>query len=117
MVLYETATPNNAGHRDVRPSEVAAAQARVHLVDVREPSEFDAELGHIPGARLVPLATLTGAAKNWDPHAELVLICRSGRRSFQAAVTLGAAGFTRVMNLNGGMIAWNEAGLPVERNV
>lgn len=116
MVLYETATPNSAGHRDVQPAQVAAAQAPVHLVDVREPSEFNAELGHIAGARLVPLATLTGAARDWDPDAELVLICRSGRRSFQAAVILRGAGFTRVMNLSGGMVAWNEAGLPVERN-
>ena len=55
------------------------------------------------------------ASIRWDADAEIVLICRSGARSGRAAGSLARAGFTRVMNMTGGMLAWNAAQLPVER--
>jgi sulfur-carrier protein adenylyltransferase/sulfurtransferase len=113
--LYEAGTPNANGYRDVDVTAIIAAHGRVRLVDVREPSEFNNELGHIAGAELVPLATVEGAAESWARDAELVLVCRSGARSGRAAAQLTRKGFTRVLNMSGGMIAWNEAGLPVER--
>jgi rhodanese-related sulfurtransferase len=113
--LYEKGTPHADGYRDVEVTAVLAAQGRVRLVDVREPSEFSDVLGHIAGAELVPLATVEGATERWARDAELVLVCRSGGRSARAAAQLARKGFTRVMNMRGGMIAWNAAGLPVER--
>lgn len=111
--LFDRATPNPAGHRDVSPEQVLADGRATRIVDVREPHEFVDELGHIEGAESVPLATVGGAAARWSRAEPVVLICRSGRRSEQAAKLLTAAGFERVANMVGGMLAWNEARLPV----
>lgn len=114
--LYDSALLDPTGYRDVDVGQLAALpSARVHLVDVREPSEFDGILGHLDGARLVPLATVKEAAAPWPRDSDLVLVCRSGARSARAATLLVGMGFTRVMNLRGGMLAWNAAGLPVVR--
>lgn len=88
-------------------------QRAVRLIDVREPAEFEGELGHIEGAELVPLGKLRGSMTAWDPSSAAVVVCRSGARSAQGALILEAAGFSRVGNLAGGMIAWRSAGLPV----
>lgn len=100
---------------DVDPSFVTANRDHVALVDVREPQEFTGELGHVPGAKLVPLTTLADASTAWDRNAEIVVVCRSGGRSAAAAKELAKRGFRHVYNLRGGMIGWNEAHLPVER--
>ncbi|MGN6106191.1 MAG: MBL fold metallo-hydrolase [Kofleriaceae bacterium] len=100
---------------DVDPSFVTANRDHVALVDVREPQEFTGELGHVPGAKLVPLTTLADASTAWDRNAEIVVVCRSGGRSAQAAKELAKRGFRHVYNLRGGMVGWNEARLPVER--
>lgn len=114
MHPYDSASPNPSGYRDVLPREVAACDETLRIIDVREPSEFVGELGHIAGAELVPLATIETAAASWRREEDIVLVCRSGQRSARAAASLTAAGFRRVMNMTGGMVAWNEAGLPVE---
>lgn len=113
--LYERGTPNAEGYRDVDVSALAASLDTARRVDVREPSEFDGLLGHIAGTELVPLRTVEAAAERWPRDAELVVVCRSGGRSAKAAAQLVGKGFSRVMNLRGGMLAWNEAGLPVVR--
>lgn len=113
--VYDRATPTREGYRDVAPDLVAAGRGDVRLIDVREPHEFTGELGHIPGAELVPLATLATAARHWDRGAVYILICRSGGRSRRAAQELVAMGFHRVMNLAGGMLAYASTRLPVER--
>ena len=82
---------------------------------MREPEEFTGELGQVPGAELVPLATLGERARTWERDAEIVVVCRSGARSARAAMDLTAAGFTRISNLAGGTLAHLAAGLPVER--
>jgi glyoxylase-like metal-dependent hydrolase (beta-lactamase superfamily II)/rhodanese-related sulfurtransferase len=99
---------------DVDPAFVSARRDRVALIDVREPAEFTGELGHVPGATLVPLASLPDAAAAWDPQRDIVLVCRSGGRSARAAMDLAKRGFRHLYNLRGGMLAWNEARLPVE---
>jgi rhodanese-related sulfurtransferase len=112
---YDHGHKTKAGYRDVTPAETYAARGAVRLVDVREPHEFNDQLGHIPGAELVPLATVAAQARGWDAGADIILVCRSGGRSGRAAETLVGAGFRRVMNMTGGMIAYNAAHLPVER--
>jgi rhodanese-related sulfurtransferase len=114
-VLYDHARLHPGGYREIDPVGVANARANVRVVDVRAPGEFVGDLGHPPGAELVPLATLERAAINWDKEQEIVLVCRSGIRSAGAAMLLALMGFRRPMNMVGGMIAWNEARLPVER--
>ena len=115
MTLFDEASPNHQGYRDVTPALVHASRA-VKLVDVREVHEFNAELGHAAGTILVPLGSVPANVDDWNPTDEIVLICRSGVRSGQAAAWLASQGFTRAMNMTGGMIAWNAAGLPVARD-
>ena len=100
-------------YREISPAEALAARGRARIIDVREPHEFTGELGHIPGAELVPLATVGEQAKRWDHTTDIIVVCRSGGRSGRAAETLVRAGFTRVMNMTGGMLAYNAARLPV----
>jgi len=115
MTLHDSGKENPAGYRDVTPAAVGADGRTARLVDVREPHEFSGELGHIRGAELVPLATVEAAATTWNKEDELVLVCRSGKRSGTAAAQLARQGFRRVMNMDGGMLAWNAANLPVDR--
>jgi len=84
------------------------------LVDVREPGEFGA--GHILGARNVPLARIEGSgdlAKRKDKP--VIVYCEGGERAAKAAAALRKLGFSRVVNLNGGLPAWQQAGLPLEK--
>jgi rhodanese-related sulfurtransferase len=108
--LYETAAARRAGYRDITPAALAAARGTVRIVDVREPDELTGDLGHIPGVDPVPLGTLAAQAARWDRSADIVVVCRSGGRSARAAEVLVAAGFRRVMNLAGGMLAYRAAG-------
>jgi len=96
--------------------QMLARQPPPLVIDVREDSEFHGELGHIPGAILIPLRTLADRASEFGPGKEqrVVVVCRSGVRSSTAAAILTSLGFEDVSNLKGGMLAWHELGLPVE---
>ena len=83
------------------------------VVDVREPGEFEA--GHIAEAQLAPLAKVEESMAGIAKDREVVLVCRSGRRSGIAAKRLAERGFTRLWNMEGGMIAWEKLGYPVEK--
>ena len=74
------------------------------IVDVRETQEF--QICRIPGAVLIPLGELPGRTDELDPEAEIVLQCRSGVRSAQAAELLRSRGFSKARNLAGGILAW-----------
>jgi sulfur dioxygenase len=102
-----------AGVPELEASWVAANGPRLALVDVREPAEFYGPLGHVPGAELVPLATLATSTPSLARERPLVTICRSGGRSGKAALQLSALGF-RVASLRGGMVGWAEKELPIE---
>lgn len=87
-------------------------KGEVLLVDVREVHEYAAE--RIPGALLFPLSTFEPAAVSAQGR-KLVMQCLRGGRSMQAAQRLAAAGCEEVYNLDGGITAWKEAGLPLIR--
>ena len=74
------------------------------IIDVREPSEW--AICRIEGARHLPLGSLAERLPELDPARTYVLQCRSGSRSARAAVMLRQAGFPRVLNLRGGVLAW-----------
>lgn len=82
------------------------------LVDVREDAEVAA--GMIPGARHIPLGDLPYRFDELDTARPVIAICRSGNRSGRAAMFLEDAGFA-VDNMQGGMLAWVEADLPMAR--
>jgi glyoxylase-like metal-dependent hydrolase (beta-lactamase superfamily II)/rhodanese-related sulfurtransferase len=102
-----------AGFWEVPAEWVADHLAQLQLVDVREPAEFDAGLGHIAGARLMPLGSLAAQAAQLDRALPIVTVCRAGGRSAQATAVLQRAGFRQVANLAGGMLRWHAVGLPV----
>ena len=104
--------------RQLTPQEVRARCARTTpplLLDVREPDEFNGELGHIPGSVQVSLKELPSRAGEFTPfkQRDVIVICRAGVRSTTAAAILTGLGFEHVANLKGGMLDWNEAQLPV----
>lgn len=101
---------------EINPAELAERLADVQLIDVREPHEFSDDLGHIPGARLIPLSTLQAEIQSLDHDRPVVAVCRAGGRSAQASLMLHKAGIARVANLSGGMLRWRGEGLPTEGN-
>ena len=76
------------------------------LIDVREPHEW--EIARIDGARLIPLATVADRLHELDRTRDIVLQCKGGVRSAKALRTLQAAGFTRVLNLVGGITRYSD---------
>ncbi len=87
------------------------------LIDVRRSEEFNGELGHVRGARLIPLGPdLMRFLEATPRHQEIVFTCRSGARSGQATALSRDFGFPHTMNLAGGMLLWNELQLPVVRD-
>ncbi len=81
------------------------------LVDVREPVEHAED--HIDGAKLIPLGQLEKRIGEIDRNAPVVVMCRSGKRGGEALRKLKDLGFHDVRNLEGGILAWKEAGHPV----
>ena len=99
---------------DVRQGKAMKEQGAV-LLDVREPYEYDE--AHVAGSVLVPLGQLKARLQEIRALGSkpIAIICRSGRRSSLAAELLTQAGWTDVYNVQGGMIAWEGAALPVVR--
>ena len=88
---------------------------RAVLIDVSEPAEFAA--GHVAGARNVPLASLEASkALPTNKALPLVVVCGTGARAGRAADVLRKQGYERAQPLAGGLAAWREANLPVERS-
>lgn len=101
----------------VSPAVLAAELRRpsgsLLLLDVRTWEEYDGELGHIPGAALIPVDELQDRLSEVPVGADIVCVCRSGKRAARAAGILRAADRRKVRVLAGGMLAWNAARPPV----
>ena len=101
-----------ATHQTILPTELKSLlPSGCCLVDVREPVEH-AEV-HIVSAKLIPSGELEKRASEIDRHTPVVVMCRSGKRGMDALQKLEALGFANVRNLEGGILAWKAAGLPV----
>ncbi|UOQ78946.1 molybdopterin-synthase adenylyltransferase MoeB [Hymenobacter sp. 5516J-16] len=86
------------------------------LLDVREPHEYAA--GHLPGATLLPLSSLEKGVATLPKQHPVVVYCRSGRRSAQAVERLQTEfGLTNLLNLDGGILAWEDTMTDAENNV
>jgi uncharacterized membrane protein YdjX (TVP38/TMEM64 family)/rhodanese-related sulfurtransferase len=87
------------------------------VLDVRGTGEFTGELGHIDGARNIPLDKFKQRIGELDDYRErpLAIVCHTDKRSAKAAQLLGRQGFADVHVVRGGMSAWNREGLPVVR--
>ncbi len=105
-----SATPG-VGAQDVQ-LWLQATEPQPFVLDVRQPDEYRS--GHIGGARLIPLSELKQRVNELPRDRKIVCVCRSGNRSDSAARLLAPLGFD-VVNMNGGMLAWQRAGLPVKQ--
>lgn len=85
----------------------------VLLIDVREQAEYNE--GHIPGITLMPMGEIPNRLAEIPKDKTVVVTCRSGNRSSQVASFLQEQGFTNIHDMQGGLVAWQQAGLPVER--
>lgn len=100
-----------------RLAELFQGRSKIELLDVRTPVEFREvrveSARNVPFDRLDPAAVMQG--RNGKRNEPLYLICRSGSRGRQACEKFLAAGFTNVVNVEGGTMACVDAGLPVVR--
>jgi sulfur-carrier protein adenylyltransferase/sulfurtransferase len=74
------------------------------IVDVREPNEY--QINRIPGSELIPLGDIPKRYTELNKNDEIVVHCKMGGRSAKAADFLRSVGFTRVLNLRGGILDW-----------
>jgi adenylyltransferase/sulfurtransferase len=96
-----------AAIREILPNQLARrleGGEELEIIDVREPYEW--QLGHIPGARLVPLDRISDEIPRLDKRKETILYCKVGVRSMYAAHQLADAGVSDVRNLAGGILRW-----------
>lgn len=117
VAAYEFSRARSGGQA-VGPTEaVRLMNQGAVLVDVRSQAEFDS--GHILDARHVPQDEVAQAAETLKRFKEKVVVvcCESGMRSGAAARVLQAQGFTKVVNLRGGLQAWRTENLPLVKEV
>ena len=115
FVAKAKATIKECTVRDVH----SCINAGTILIDIREPAEY--ARGHIPGATLIPrgllefeiLPTLEKLGSASPADCDIVLYCGTGGRSALAAYSLDAMGFENVQSMDGGIVAWAEAKLPI----
>lgn len=105
--MYETEV------KDLTPEEAKRLYDQgVPFVDVREVEEY--AQARIPGASLLPLSEFLARHGEIPKDRPVVLYCRTGNRSWQAAAWLASQGYGNVYNLEGGIVRWYRAGLPVD---
>ncbi|MGD0878121.1 MAG: rhodanese-like domain-containing protein [Anaerolineales bacterium] len=85
-----------------------------YVLDVRQPEEF--RLGHIDGAKLIPLGELSNRLREIPKGREIVCICATGHRSVPAVRKLTAAGYT-ASSMKNGMISWQMAKLTIQKGL
>lgn len=104
---------SNLPEIDIFETQKRVADGAV-LVDVREQNEYDE--AHIPEAKLIPLSEFTSKYDTLPKDKPLIMQCRSGARSAQATQYLLDNGYEDVVNMTGGILAWQQAELPLERS-
>ena len=92
-------------------NELLSSGTECQVIDVREFSEFNSE--RVAEAQLMPLSNFEKHAAEIDHSKPVYLMCRSGRRAGEAAKRLADKGFTDIHVIDGGMIEWQKANLPV----
>ena len=119
IVLLMTCAVAKAGMNEadsISPKQASEmyAEKKAVIVDVREDSEWNEQ--HIPGAIHIPLAQLNERLPELKQYKDSPVItqCRTGGRSAQALDVLKSAGFSKVYNMDGGIKAWDDAGLKTE---
>jgi len=100
---------------ELSPSEVLeAVKGGALFVDVREAYELDEVAYDIPGMLHIPLGEIQNRINEFPKDREIIVGCRSGKRSMNACMFLTMNGYSKVRNLSGGIIGWVEDGAPVK---
>jgi len=117
-VLLLAGCSSSSSAIDLSVSEFSSkvTEAGIITLDVRTPGEFNE--GHIEGAQLIDFQSgnFESEIATLDKSKTYAVYCRSGSRSGQAVKIMSDAGFTNLYNLNGGVIDWANAGLPLVNN-
>jgi len=115
LLLWPTLARQSAGAVGTSEAVRLINREKAVLIDVSEPEEF--AQGHASGARNVPLNSLQGAKElPSNKQLPLVLMCATGARAARAAGMLRKLGHERAIALSGGLKAWREANLPLEKS-
>lgn len=100
----------------VSPIEAASLlkeKKDLQLIDVRTPAEY--ESGHLAKAKLIPVQEIESRLGEIDKSKPVLLYCRSGHRSGNALKILQGKGYTQAKHIEGGITAWQAAGLPITK--
>lgn len=115
MLMWPGLSKSGAGGLSPTDAVMLMNREKAVVIDVCEPDEFAA--GHIGAAKNIPLsqleAKLPAAVKN--KNLPVILVCASGIRSGKAVATAKKLGYEQAQSLDGGMKAWREASLPVDK--
>jgi rhodanese-related sulfurtransferase len=109
--------PEKKAQMSIGPAEaydMIKQDTSIVLLDVRTPGEYTSETGHLKDALLIPVQELEQRIGELDRYKgrKIIAYCRSGHRSAQATSLLNSRGFT-TLNMEGGILGWNEKKLPV----
>jgi rhodanese-related sulfurtransferase len=113
MLLWPVITRRGANGLDTLAATRMINDTQAIVLDVRAPGEFEA--GHMPGATNIPLADLSRRAAELPAGRPVIVCCNSGASSARGVGELRKSGRDQVFNLDGGLNAWRQAGLPVVR--
>jgi phage shock protein E len=113
LLLAGCSTSSTAMDLSVSEFSSKVTEAGIITLDVRTPSEFNE--GHIEGASLIDFQSgnFENEIASLDKNQTYAIYCRSGNRSGEAVKVMTEAGFTKIYNLDGGVIDWASAGLPL----
>jgi len=114
--MFNRSSAQKMAYTDINPQDAheKILNNQTPVIDVREPYEY--AYGHIKGSQLIPLDSLASKVNELGAKdQELIVVCASGSRSSYASTFLSNLGFTKILNLTGGMGYWQMFGLPVER--
>lgn len=120
IAFFMTPTPQAASNHLVTPEKAKQLidSGKIDLIlDVRTPQEYSGSMGNIKGSRLIPVQSLRqriGEISEFKDKTILVY-CRSGMRSDNSSKILASSGFTKVLDLQGGIINWRGKGYEVDR--
>jgi rhodanese-related sulfurtransferase len=117
LLLMDTFKRRLLGFKEIEPPEMVRRMNNEDAIvlDVREAQEFAD--GHIANALHIPVGVLDKRLDELEAHKDkpIVVYCRSGDRAARASATLRKQGFNTVFKLNGGILAWKAASLPVQK--
>ncbi len=117
MIIMSESRRKLLGFKEIASNEAVRLMNSENalILDLREDKEFSE--GHIINAVHIPLGLLESRLKEIDEHKgkPVIVYCRTGQRAAKGGAVLRRQGFTSIYKLNGGMMAWVDAGLPVKR--